>query len=69
MKKFDIKKAHQGDAVITKEGKPARILLFDRDNEKFPLVIIVENKHVYCYTIEGKFYHDKESDKDLMMAK
>jgi hypothetical protein len=61
MKKFDIERA--------KEGKEVRILHFDRDNAKFPLVIIVENKHVFCYTIDGKFYHDKESDKDLKMGK
>jgi hypothetical protein len=67
MKKFNIDKANKGEAVITKNGKEAKILLFDRDNVKFPLVVILENKHVYCFTAEGKFFVDKEDDKDLKM--
>lgn len=67
MKKFNIEKAKQGNLVVTKSGKEAKILLFDRDNAKFPLVVIVENKDVACYTIDGKFYFDKESENDLKM--
>ncbi len=67
MRKFNIEKAKQGESVILKNGKEAKILLFDRDNAKFPLVVIVENKDVNCYTIDGQFYHDKESDKDLKL--
>ena len=67
MSKFDIDKAKQGLPVMTKENKEARILLLDRNNSKFPLVVIIENKDVCCYTINGKFYYDKESDKDLKM--
>ena len=67
MSKFDIDKAKQGFPVETKQGKEAKVLLYDRNNAKFPLVIIIENKEVCCYTIDGNFYHDKESDKDLKM--
>lgn len=67
MKKFNIDKAKNGDAVITANKKEARILLFDRDNAKFPLVAIIENKDVHYYTIDGQFYFDKKSDNDLKM--
>lgn len=67
MKKFDIEKAKHGNLVVTKSGRDAKILLFDRDNTHFPLVVILGNKDVACYTIDGKFYIDKESDKDLKM--
>lgn len=46
MKKFDIKKAKKGNLIVTKKGKDAKILLFDRDSKDFPLVVIIENKKV-----------------------
>ncbi len=67
MKKFSLKKAKEGVEVVTKDGKSAKILLFDRDSKDFPLVVIIENKQVYYYTKEGKFYKDKPSDNDLKM--
>ncbi len=69
MSKFNIEKAKKGASVVTKSGKDVKILLFDRDNVKFPLVAIIENKEVVGYTIDGKFYSDKDSDKDLKFKK
>lgn len=66
-KKFNLEKAKSGADVATKSGRQARILLFDRDNNVFPLVVIIDNKKVYYYTIDGKFYKDKDSDNDLIM--
>ena len=68
MKKFSLKKAQAGDDVCTKSGNNAKILLFDRNNSVFPLVVIINNKMVYYYTNEGKFYKDKDSDFDLRMV-
>lgn len=67
MRKFNLEKAKQGHPLVTKEGKEAKILLFDRDSKKFPLVVIIENKEVTCYSLEGKLYFDKDSDKDLRL--
>lgn len=67
MKKFDINKAKQGDDICTANGQQAKILLFDRCSIKFPLVVILNNKRVYYYTVDGKFYYDKESELDLKM--
>lgn len=65
MKDFDILKAREGQEVVTKDNKDVKILLFDRSNAKFPLVAIIENKDVHYYTNEGRFYANKESEKDL----
>lgn len=67
MSKFDIKKAKSGEAVVTKNGKPVKILVYDRDSKKFPLVVLLENKHVKYYTIDGKFYFDRNDELDLKM--
>jgi hypothetical protein len=68
MSRFNIEKAKQGHLVSTKSGKNVKILLYDRSNIHFPIVAIIENKEVVCYTNEGKFYADeKESDKDLKL--
>lgn len=68
MKKFNIDKAKSGYLVCTKSGKDVKILLFDRSNIRFPIVAIIENKNVVCYTSDGKFFSDnKESDKDLKL--
>jgi hypothetical protein len=71
MKKFDIKEARAGKSVVTRNGKEAKVLYFAREVDRFPIVAIIEKKHVYCYTEEGKFYDDenhKESKNDLFMA-
>jgi hypothetical protein len=67
MKKFDLEKAKAGAPVITRSKKDAKVLLFDRNNARFPIVSIVENKDVWCYTSEGKWYANKDSDKDLFL--
>lgn len=67
MKKFNLEQAKKGAKVVTAEKKEAKILHFKRDNAKFPLVVIIENKDVFFYTNDGTFYFDKKSDKDLKM--
>ncbi|MGL5913175.1 MAG: hypothetical protein ACRCZB_03340 [Bacteroidales bacterium] len=67
MKRFSLKKAKLGNEVCTKSGKKAQILLFDRNSQNFPLVVIIEHKQVRYYTTEGKYYVDKDSELDLKM--
>ncbi len=68
MKEFNLKLAKEGAKVCTKSGKPVRLLAFDRDSLSFPLVALIENRKVCCYTTAGKFYVDKNSDNDLEMV-
>jgi hypothetical protein len=68
MKKFDEKLAKKGNQLITRNGKDAKILLFDRDSDSFPIVAIIENSNVVNLTKDGKYYEDgKESEFDLFM--
>jgi len=67
MKKFDLTEAIAGKEVVTKDGKLVKILYHERDNDKFPIVAIIENKKVVLYTIDGKFYIDKDSKEDLFL--
>jgi hypothetical protein len=67
MKEFDINKAKKGQKVITKEGKEAKILYFDRVHTHFPLIVLIDEKSAEYYSIDGKYYLDKNSDKDLIM--
>ena len=68
MKKFSLKSSKDGAKVCTKNGKPVRLLAFDRENATFPIVGLIENKKVCCVTIDGKYYADKDSDNDLRMV-
>ena len=67
MRKFNLKLAQEGAAVCTKSKKNVRLLVFDRDNPAFPIVALIENKQVCCYTVDGKYYANKDSDNDLYM--
>jgi len=67
MKKFNIEEAIAGRQVETKDGKIVKILHHERDNDKFPIIALIENKKVVMYTIDGKFYLDKDSKNDLIL--
>lgn len=67
MKKFNLKKAQHGAELVTRGNKPVKVLLFDRDSKQFPIVAIINNREIICITAEGRYYIDKESDKDLMI--
>lgn len=68
MTKFDLNQAKKGKKVTTKNGKEVKILHFTRGNDKFPIVAIIENKQVVCYTEEGKFFDNKDSKNDLYLV-
>lgn len=68
MKDFNLTSAKDGAKVCTKEGKSVRLLAFDRESASFPIVGLIENRKVCCYTIDGKYYADKDSDNDLRMV-
>lgn len=68
MKKFNLKLAREGAKTCTKSGKSVRILAFDRNSLRFPIVALIENKRLCCYTNKGKFYIDRDSDNDLRMV-
>lgn len=74
MKTFDLEKAKAGAPVCTREGFKARIVCFDVDNDKFPVVALIKdsinsNEYPVSLTKEGRFsYGEADSLKDLFMV-
>ena len=70
MKPFSIKEhlEHPEWKVVTREGKPARILCTDLDDNDYPVAAVVGNFHVDKYTADGLFQAGKETKYDLFFA-
>lgn len=58
MKPFDLEKAKAGVKLCTRDGRPARIISFDRDSALYPIVALIkeDNKDEYIrfYTRNGE---------------
>ena len=70
MKPFNIKEhlEHPEWEVVTREGRPVRILCTDLDDNDYPVAAVVGNFHVDKYTAEGLFQAGKETKYDLFFA-
>ena len=70
MKPFSIKEhlEHPDWEVVTREGKPVRILCTDLDDNDYPVAAVVGNFHVDKYTAEGLFHAGRETKYDLFFA-
>lgn len=73
MKPFDLEKAKAGASVCTRDESKTRIVCFDANNKKFPLVALIKDsnnneEYPVLYTKEGKFYDTGiDNPKDLFM--
>ena len=70
MKPFSLKEylEHPEWKVVTREGRPVRILCTDLDDNDYPVAAVVGNFHVDKYTAEGLFQAGKETKYDLFFA-
>ena len=70
MKSFNLKEhlEHPDWEVVTREGRPVRILCTDLDDNDYPVAAVVGNFHVDKYTAEGLFRASKETKYDLFFA-
>lgn len=74
MKPFDLEKAKAGAPVCTREGFKARIVCFDANNKRFPLVALIKgsdnsDEYPVCYDKEGNFLDgEKDHPKDSRMV-
>ena len=70
MKPFNLEAAKSGKPVCTRDGRPARIICFDRKIDT-PIVALIEHvdgsETLQCYFYNGKCCHNETSDYDLMM--
>jgi hypothetical protein len=71
-KKFDLEAAKNGAPVITRDGRPARIICFDRKHNLNNIVALIENSEgvevALLFYSGGEYYSDIESDNDLFIA-
>lgn len=70
MKPFNIKEhlEHPDWEVVTREGRPVRILCTDLDDNDYPVAAVVGNFHIYKYTADGLFNAGRETKYDLFFA-
>lgn len=74
MKPFDLELAKAKHPVQTRDGRPVRILCYDKKDDDYPIVALIEEVNcdtevIEDYTIGGKFdVHILRSDNDLVMA-
>lgn len=73
MKPFDLEKAKAGAPLCTREGFRARIICFDADNDRFPIVALLKGdngkEYPVSFTKEGRFSDgEADSSKDLFMV-
>lgn len=70
-KPFDLEAAKAGEPVCTRDGRPARIICFNRVSDKYPIIALVMGKEnredVFYYDNNGKDCYNKEKDYDLVM--
>lgn len=71
MKPFNLEEAKSGRSICTRNGKPARIICFDRNEKTYPIVALVDKgpfEAVYTYTNEGRYNAEGFSDFDLLIV-
>ena len=70
MKSFNLKEhlEHPEWKVVTREGKPVRILCTDLDDDDYPVAAATKNWHVDKYTTGGLFNAGGETKYDLFFA-
>lgn len=71
MKKIDLEKAKAGSPIVTRDGRPAR-LLGERKHPNYPIIAVVKKSYdleeVYSYTNDGHNISTDETENDLFMA-
>lgn len=57
LKPFNLEKAKAGKPVCTRDGRKARIICFDLNNDEYPIVAVITNNgkedELYKYDING----------------
>lgn len=71
LKPFNLEAAKAGKPVCTRNGRKARIIAFDAENNSHPIIALVKTDYIekpYSYSEKGEYQYDGvESRHDLMM--
>lgn len=74
MKPFDLEKAKAGAKVCTRDGRSARIICFDRKQQTYPIVALIQHEFkkyeedLTTHCKDGKRCPTLEQREDLFMA-
>ena len=70
MKPFNLKEhlEHPDWKVVTREGRPVRILCTDLDDADYPVAAAIGNWHPQKFTADGLFKASNETKYDLFFA-
>ena len=75
LKPFDLEKAKQGAKVVTRDGRPVRIICWDKldDDDIYPIVALVKDQDgteedTETYTLDGACVEGEKNSIDLLMA-
>ena len=55
--------------VVTREGKPVRILCTDLDDNDYPVAAAIRNRHTDKFTADGLFELRKKTKYDLFFGR
>ena len=72
MKSFDLEAAKAGAPVVTRDGRPVRIICFDKKDNGYPIVALItgvgETEAVFTFNLDGRNQRGHEVPIDLFMA-
>ena len=70
MKPFNLKEhlEHPDWEVVTREGRPVRIVYTELDDSVYPVVAVINNWHAQKFTAGGLFHAGKKMKYDLFFA-
>ena len=70
MKPFNLKEhlEHPDWKVVTREGRPVRIVYTELDDSVYPVVAVINNWHAQKFTAGGLFHAGKKMKYDLFFA-
>lgn len=65
LKPFNLEEAKAGKPVCTRDGRKARIICFDKKNDYYPIIALVETEgkeYIFQYTSNGEYLEGNENN-------
>ena len=69
-KTFNVEEAKNGARVERRDGKPVRIICYDRVDTAYPIIALVKShngEYCFSYDINGKLAHHEYNNEDLVI--
>ena len=69
-KPFDLEAAKAGAKLVTRNGRPARIICYDRKDESYTILALIDydgNEEYWSFTNDGRFNKGEVGERDLLI--